>query len=118
MSGVRYWPLAVAIAVSLVMLFSPGSAVPSSPENTDKITHILMFAVLAITSVHARIPRWITALWLAGYALVSEVLQAALPISRSGDLADAAADIVGVGIGISITVLVSRRRSSSPRSTD
>lgn len=72
------------------MLFSPGSTVPSSPENTDKITHTLMFAVLAITSLHARIPVWLTAVWLLIFAATSEVLQAALPISRSGSIWDAA----------------------------
>ncbi|XGU19845.1 hypothetical protein ACETU7_36025 [Rhodococcus sp. 3Y1] len=61
MKNNRYWPLAIAVVIALIMLFSPGSTVPSSPENTDKITHTLMFAVLAITSLHARIPVWLTA---------------------------------------------------------
>ena len=86
MKNNRYWPLAIAVVIALIMLFSPGSTVPSSPENTDKITHTLMFAVLAITSLHARIPAWLTAVWLVIFAATSEVLQAALPISRSGSI--------------------------------
>ncbi|MDF2471320.1 MAG: putative rane protein, partial [Rhodococcus erythropolis] len=39
MKNNRYWPLAIAVVIALIMLFSPGSTVPSSPENTDKITH-------------------------------------------------------------------------------
>ncbi|AUS31548.1 VanZ family protein [Rhodococcus sp. D-46] len=112
MKNNRYWPLAIAVVIALIMLFSPGSTVPSSPENTDKITHTLMFAVLAITSLHARIPVWLTAVWLLIFAATSEVLQAALPISRSGSIWDGSADLLGIAIGIGIVSLVTRRRTS------
>ncbi|QXC44939.1 VanZ family protein [Rhodococcus qingshengii] len=112
MKNNRYWPLAIAVVIALIMLFSPGSTVPSSPENTDKVTHTLMFAVLAITSLHARIPAWLTAVWLVIFAATSEVLQAALPISRSGSIWDGSADLLGIAIGIGIVSLVTRRRTS------
>lgn len=108
----RYWPLAVAVVLALLMLFSPGSTVPSGPENSDKITHTLMFVMLAITSLYARIPWWLTALWLVAFAAVSEVLQGVLPISRSGSVWDAGADVVGIAIGIAIATAVGYRRRS------
>ena len=112
MKNNRYWPLAIAVVIALIMLFSPGSTVPSSPENTDKITHTLMFAVLAITSLHARIPVWLTAVWLLIFAATSEVLQAALPISRSGSIWDGSAEQLGIAKGIGIVSLLTRRRTS------
>lgn len=96
----RYMPLAVATVVVLVMLFSPGSTVPSGPENSDKITHALMFAALALTARYARIGAAWTALSLLVFAAVSEVLQGALPIQRSCSIWDAAADAVGIVIGL------------------
>ena len=110
MKNHRYWPLAIAVVIALIMLFSPGSTVPSGPENSDKVTHTLMFVVLAMTSLHARIPWWLTALWLIAFAAVSEVLQGVLPISRSGSVWDAAADLVGIAIGIGIAAAVGYRR--------
>ncbi|MCJ0903615.1 VanZ family protein [Rhodococcus sp. ARC_M6] len=116
MKNNRYWPLAIAVVIALIMLFSPGSTVPSGPENSDKVTHTLMFVVLAMTSLHARIPWWLTALWLIAFAAVSEVLQGVLPISRSGSVWDGAADLVGIAIGIGIVSLLARRRARTPAS--
>ncbi|WP_085989451.1 hypothetical protein [Prescottella equi] len=96
----RCVPLAIATMVVLVMLFSPGSTVPSGPENSDKITHALMFAALALTSRYARIGVGWTATWLLTFAAVSEVLQGALPIQRSCSVWDAAADTVGIVVGL------------------
>lgn len=91
----RWAPLAVVFAVSLVVLFSPGSAVPTGPPGSDKVVHAVLFAALAATSLIARIPWWATLVWLAAYAALSEVLQATLPIHRSGDIGDWLADVVG-----------------------
>ncbi len=96
----RCVPLAIATVVVLVMLFSPGSTVPSGPENSDKITHALMFAALALTSRYARIGVGWTAAWLLTFAAVSEVLQGTLPIQRSCSVWDAAADAVGIVVGL------------------
>ncbi|RVW05795.1 VanZ family protein [Rhodococcus xishaensis] len=90
------------------MLFSPGSTVPSGPENSDKLTHALMFATLAVTSRYARIGVVWTAGWLLAFAAVSEVLQGALPIQRSGSVWDAAADTVGIAIGLVLARVLAR----------
>ncbi|MFE4501285.1 VanZ family protein [Rhodococcus sp. NPDC056743] len=110
MKNHRYWPLAIAVVIALIMLFSPGSTVPSGPENSDKVTHTVMFVVLAMTSLYARIPWWLTALWLIAFAAISEVLQGVLPISRSGSVWDAAADLAGIAIGIGIAAVAGYRR--------
>lgn len=107
----RHLPLLVTLVIALVMLFSPGSTVPSSPDNTDKITHALLFAALAMTSLYARIPAWLTVVWLVVFAGVSEVLQEVLPISRSGSIWDFGADASGIVLGLSIAALLSRRRA-------
>ncbi|CCQ15502.1 putative integral membrane protein [Rhodococcus sp. AW25M09] len=93
-------PLAVTFVVSLVVLFTPASGVPSGFEHSDKIIHFVLFAVLAYTSRLAGID-WIrTALWVLGFAIASEFLQAILPLGRSGSAADALADAAGVALGL------------------
>jgi len=104
----RFVPLAIATLIVLVMLFSPGSTVPSGPENSDKVTHALMFAALAITSRYARIGVAWTAVWLLAFAAASEVLQGALPIQRSCSIWDAAADAVGIAIGLVLARVLAR----------
>ena len=82
----RALPFGLAVLLSLVVLFLPASGVPSSPPGTDKVVHLLLFAVLAVT---ARTAGWRAAPVLAGllgYAALSEVLQALLPLGRSGDV--------------------------------
>lgn len=96
----RVVPFLVVLAVTLVMLFSPGSTVPSGPPNSDKVTHLLMFLALAVAARYAGFrARWIL---LGGllYAGASEVLQALLPIQRSGSVWDWLADAVGVAVGL------------------
>ena len=58
--------------------------------------HATLFAVLAATT-RARFGRGLPL--VLAYAVVSEVLQAVLPISRDGDVLDAAADAAGALLG-------------------
>jgi hypothetical protein len=95
-----------AVAVSLVMLFSPQSEVPSDVPVSDKVVHCLIFAVLAVTGRLAGIAPLRLALGLLVYAGVSEVLQSVLPINRDGDVRDALADAVGVLLGLGAARLV------------
>ena len=101
-AAARWAPLMVVFAVSLAVLFTPGSAVPSGPPGSDKVVHAVLFAALAATSLLARIPWWATLLWLAAYAALSEVLQATLPINRSGDVDDWVADVAGALVATAI----------------
>lgn len=99
-------------AIALVLLFSPGSTVPSGPEHADKVTHALIFLGLAVTSRHARITAGHTVAWLACFAVVTEILQSLLPINRSGSVWDVAADLVGVVLGLVAARYVGRHSQS------
>nr|WP_314143428.1 VanZ family protein [uncultured Rhodococcus sp.] len=93
-------PLAVTFVVSLIVLFTPASGVPSGFQHSDKIIHFVLFAALAYTSRLAGIGWTRTALWVPAFAAISEVLQAILPLGRSGSVADALADAAGVAVGL------------------
>lgn len=110
-----YVPLVLATVAITAMLMSPGGTVPSGPPHTDKVTHAAMFAVLALCSRYARIPAWVTLVWLAGYGVLTEVLQATVAVRRSGSFWDWCADLVGVALGLTIAAAVGRRVRVDPR---
>ncbi|MBY4129142.1 VanZ family protein [Rhodococcus fascians] len=93
-------PLAVTFVVALIVLFTPASGVPSGFEHSDKVIHFVLFATLAYTSRLAGIGWARTALWVPAFAVVSEILQAILPLGRSGSVADALADAAGAVVGL------------------
>ncbi|TCK24966.1 VanZ family protein [Pseudonocardia endophytica] len=105
----RSVPFAVAVLLSLVVLFTPESGVPTAPAGTDKVVHLLLFALLAFTGRRAGM-HWAALLaGLVAYAGVSEVLQATLPIGRDGDLGDALTDVTGAAFGLAAFALVAIR---------
>ena len=94
-------PFATVVLVSLVVLFAPLSATPSTlPPGTDKVIHMALFAALAWTGRRAGLPVVGLAIGLVTYAVGSEVLQGALPIGRSPDAVDAVVDTVGIAVGL------------------
>jgi hypothetical protein len=111
----RVLPFVIAALLSVVVLFTPESGVPTAPPGTDKVIHTLLFALLAFTGLYAKIPRILPLLVV--YAGVSEVLQQLVtPLHRSGDVLDALVDVLGIGLGWAIaSALRSRRRD--PRTT-
>ncbi|MDP9497955.1 MAG: VanZ family protein [Actinomycetota bacterium] len=105
---------AVAVLVSLYVLFAPTTAGAPVFPYADKVVHLLLFALLAATA------RWrfgrsaAVVAAVVAYAALSEVVQAVALPTRSGDLADLVADVAGVALA---TVLADRaRRPSSARS--
>jgi len=93
-------PFATVVLVSLVVLFAPQSATPSTlPPGTDKVIHMALFAALAWTGRRAGLPVVGLAIGLVTYAVGSEVLQGALPIGRSPDAVDAVVDTAGIAVG-------------------
>ena len=103
---------AAVVLLSLVVLFSPGSDVPSGIPISDKVVHFSLFAALALTGRLAAVPPLPLAVGLVAYAGISEVLQTVLPINRDGDVRDALADTLGVAAGIAVHALALRRRAS------
>ena len=107
-----YVPLAVSMVAALVILFTPASGVPSGFEHSDKIVHFCLFAALACSSRVAAIPLTWTAAWTVAFAGLSEVLQATLPIGRSGSLLDALFDVLGAVAGMLVATRVPTARSA------
>ena len=90
----------LALLVSVAVLFTPASGVPTAPPGTDKVVHLLVFAALASTGRWAGVARLPLAVGLVGYAAVSEVVQGTTSLGRSASVADVLADLAGVGLGL------------------
>ncbi|MEV1293475.1 VanZ family protein [Pseudonocardia sp. NPDC049635] len=107
----RVQPFVLALLLSLVVLFTPAAGVPAAPPGTDKVVHLAVFALLAVTGRMAGIRAWPLLAGLVVYAAASEVLQALLPLGRSGDLLDGLADVAGAVLGIGLYALFDRSRT-------
>ena len=106
---------AVALLVSLVVLFAPRAGGAGSVPHLDKVVHAAVFALLTGTGVW-RFGRWPAV--LAGgvvYAVLSEVVQHTLLPERSGDAADVVADVVGALLGVVVAVRAVPGRSGRTR---
>ena len=99
---------AVAVLVSLGVLFTPGSGVPTAPPGVDKVVHGLLFATLALSGRWAGVRRPVLAALLVAYAAVSEVVQGLAPLGRSASAGDVLADVVGVLVGLGVWALLHR----------
>jgi hypothetical protein len=102
---------AVAVLVSLAVLFAPGPAVPSAPAGIDKLVHVSLFAALAVTGRWAGIGRGVLAALLPLYAAVSELLQGIPALQRDASLGDLVADVAGVLGGLLLWAVLARERS-------
>jgi hypothetical protein len=106
---------AVAVLVSLAVLFAPPSDVPSGPPGIDKVVHFSLFAVLALTGRWAGVRRGVLAVVLVMYGAGSELLQGTDLVDRDASVADLVADSVGVVGGLLLWQLIASRRSRTPR---
>ena len=100
---------AVAVLVSLAVLFAPASDVPSAPPGVDKVVHGLIFLALALTGRWAGIRQSVLGAALISYAVVSELVQGLSPLERSMSVGDLLADVVGVVAGLALWTLLARR---------
>ena len=100
---------AVAVLVSLAVLFAPASDVPTAPPGVDKVVHGLLFLVLALTGRWAGIRQSLLGVALVGYAVVSELIQGLTPLDRSMSVGDWLADVVGVVVGLALWTWVAAR---------
>jgi len=84
------------LAVSLTPL--PDNAQP--PGQSDKLIHCLLYAVMYFLWARAvNVSKSRLMLFLAAFGLIIEILQGSLPLHRSFDWWDWAADIVGAACG-------------------
>ena len=104
---------AVAVLVSLAVLFAPPSDVPDSAPGVDKVVHATLFLALALTGRWAGSGRAVLAGLLVLYAAASEVVQGLEVVGRSASVADWLADVVGVLAGLALWSAVARRRSAA-----
>jgi hypothetical protein len=98
----RWAALGVALAVNLVILYSPqapGPAALGGVPGLDKVVHVATFGVLAWAGLRAGLMAGWWLPLLAAHAVLSEIVQHELLPHRSGDPLDVVADIVGVLAG-------------------
>ncbi len=103
----------LAVVVQLAVLYWPVVTVEGPVSWTDKVVHLFVFAVPTWAVGRATGSVRLAAVVFAVHAPLSEVIQhVALP-GRSGDVWDAAVDLVGVGLGVLalglVTVVEARR---------
>jgi len=93
--------LCVAVAVAAL---APGDVAPTVTAS-DKVDHLLSFAVLTAAGLLALTPGWrgsmLAAASMLAYGVLIELLQTQIP-GRFGDAQDAAADAVGVALGVAL----------------
>jgi VanZ family protein len=97
----------VLLVASLVSFVTPADDL-ADPGVDDKVAHALTFAVLAVVGRAAGWRPLTLVTGLAAYAVLTELLQLVLPIGRSADVLDAAADLAGVAVGLASALLVER----------
>ncbi len=97
--GAATWTLAGAVLLSVYVLFVPQP--PGAPvfPYADKVVHLALFALLAAAVRWRCGPAALGVGAVALYAAGSEVVQAVWLPSRSGDVRDLFADLLGVALG-------------------
>jgi VanZ family protein len=102
--------LVALVLVIAVLAFSPPQAV--DVPGSDKLHHVLAFAVLMVVGGLALAPGaarlGLMATALIGYGAFIEAVQSQIP-GRHASLADGVADAIGVGVGLLVVVLLRRR---------
>jgi hypothetical protein len=103
---------AVAVLVSLAVLFAPAGDVPYAPAGVDKIVHASLFAALALTGRWAGVSRVVLAPALVLYAAGSEVVQGMM--GRDAAVGDWVAGVVGLLLGLLVWQWFGRRDAHRP----
>ena len=110
----RYWRLALVLLLGVVCWFAFKPSMPSVGwAHLDKLQHIAAFTTLSLVASLGWAPREGLAgrvgAGLMAYGLFIEAVQTQLP-SRSGSLADWAADAAGIAFGLLLVRLLRRQR--------
>ncbi|GAB2617654.1 VanZ family protein [Pseudactinotalea suaedae] len=103
----------LAVLANLWGLYAPSQPGPALFPGADKLAHAGSFALVTLTGLLAGVRPRPFVVGVAAHAVVSEVVQATLLPSRSGDVADLAADVVGIALGWLAWSLIRRRRRAS-----
>ncbi len=92
------WLFGVLVLFSMAAFFLPMEGGPSVIP--DKFVHFAIFGALAGTGRLAGFRIVPLATGLLAYAVVSEIVQGALPFGRTADWQDSVADSIGVAAGL------------------
>jgi hypothetical protein len=99
-SRVAWTAFTGAVLVNLVVLYWPRAVAGGQLPYVDKVVHLVVFGAVALTGVWVGLPvRWLVVV-LVLHAVTSELVQHFWIPARSGDPADAVADILGVVVGV------------------
>lgn len=94
-----------ALVAHLTVLYWPVVTVAGPVVWSDKVVHVLVFALPTfLLGAAVTRPAWMAAAF-AVHAPVSELLQHTVLPGRSGDPWDAFADLVGVAVGVVLLVV-------------
>lgn len=107
----------LAVAAQVWALYSPGSAVPDLPlpiPGADKIVHALLFGVPVWLLLRANVRRLIVLPVALVHVAVSEIVQHRWIANRTGDVRDAAADLLGIGLGLWLASRAARGAAGAP----
>ena len=96
----------LAVVVQLTVLYWPVVTVEGPVSWTDKVVHLLVFAVPTWAVGRATGSVRLAAVVFAVHAPLSEVIQHVVLPGRSGDVWDAVVDLAGVGLGAAVLGLV------------
>lgn len=101
---------AAAVLVHLLVLYAPAAPGPGGlPEGTDKVTHLVVFALVAWTGRRVGLSAYVLAVALVAHAGLSEVVQATWLPGRSGDPVDVLANLAGTVLGLLLPARSDRR---------
>lgn len=113
--SVRASVAGAALALQFAVLYvprAPGVAVDGLP--LDKLVHVAVFALPTYALIRLGWSRATVGVLMVGQAVVSELTQHLVLAQRSGDPADALADLVGVLIGVALVGRRPAQASTSP----
>jgi VanZ family protein len=100
----------VAVVAQLLALYWPAVTIEGPVSWTDKVVHLLVFAVPTYAVGRALGSVRVAVLIFAIHAPVSELVQHVLLPGRTGDVWDAVLDLVGVALGAAALVVGARPR--------
>lgn len=96
-------------------LLTPGAGEPYF-QGQDKVAHALLFGVP--TALAFLLGARLVVLGILLHAVVSEPLQGLLTTTRTADVWDLVADLVGIGLAVALVLVLRARRPAAARPAD